>query len=360
MMTVALSCTGEGFGHASRTVAIAHVLRSRYRVIIFCPLHLFAFMRENLGPHIDLEPIPYFSFVKQRERIDWARTVWANIPRVVGFPISISRISRRLKRHRVKALVSDYDPYGSYAADNLGMPILQINHPSVVLRQRDFTLESWLARFISLLLMGKYHRKLVVSFYNGDVGPVVRPSLLEQQTTNEDFYVVYLKPSYRKTMLKALKRLSITNIQVFPDPQKNIVEYLARCKGVISSAGHQFMSEAMVLQKPVFVVPQTGQYEQMLNARMLEGSGWGTWATMDQLDKKLQDFVSTIDRYPLPPRNEDVRYRFSNDLPRAVEQIERFLRQVENDTFRPHRPLERFLRQIEEASRPTAKADLSA
>ena len=340
MMTVALSCTGEGFGHAARSVAIAHVLRSTYRVVIYCPPHLFPFMRENLG-RIDLEPIPYFSFVKKRERIDYARTTLRNLPTALNFPISTSRIARSLKRRKVKALISDYDPFGAYAADSLGMPILQINHPAVIHRQREFSLESWLARIISMLLMGKYHRKLVVSFYNGDLGPVVRPSLAQQESSREDFFVVYLKPSYRKIMLRALKKLSIHNVQVFPDPQKNIVDYLARCKGVISSAGHQFMTEAMVLKKPVFVVPQTGQYEQLLNARMLEDSGWGTWARIEEVEKKLQEFVCNIDRYPLPPRNSTVRYRFSNDLPRAVERIERFLSDAEAERVRPRRILDR-------------------
>jgi uncharacterized protein (TIGR00661 family) len=290
-------------------------------------------MRENLGTDIALEPIPYFAFVKKRERIEYARTVLYNLPLAFRFPVAISRIGRRLKRLNAKALISDYDPFGSYAADKLGMPILQINHPAVGMRRREFSLDSWMARIISILLMGKYHRKLVVSFYDGDLGPVVRPQLESQDIAAEDFFVVYLKPSYRKIMLRALKRLAIQNVKVFPDPNENIIDYLGRCKGVISSAGHQFMSEAMVLRKPVFVVPQSGQYEQMLNARMLEESGWGMWSSMDQLEPNLLEFINTIDQFPRPPRNTTVRYRFQNDLDRAVEKIESFLQDVQAETI---------------------------
>lgn len=321
---MALSCTGEGFGHASRTVAIAHVLMARYRIVIFCPPHLFGFMREHLGA-IALEPIPYFSFVKRRERIDYPRTVWANLARAARFPLDIARIADRLRHHGVQALISDYDPYGAYAADHIGVPILQINHPSVVLRDRDCSLEALLARLISVILMGKYHRKLIVSFYDGDIGPVVRPELTRSPIRTEDFFVVYLKPTYRKLMLRALRRLRIHNVEIFPDPNKNIVDYLSRCKGVISSAGHQFMSEAMVLRKPVFVVPQVGQYEQLLNARKLEESGWGTWATVENLDERLGEFVRCIDQYPRAVTNGATRYRFANDIDRAVIRIEHFL-----------------------------------
>ena len=67
-MRIALSCTGEGFGHAARTVALARVLSRKYELVIFCPSRLNNFMRENLG-EIELRPIPYFSFVKRNERI---------------------------------------------------------------------------------------------------------------------------------------------------------------------------------------------------------------------------------------------------------------------------------------------------
>lgn len=330
MKTIALSCTGEGFGHAARTAALADDLRKKYRVVVFCPRHVFPFMRDNLG-EIDLEEIPYFSFVKHRERIDYARTVWANLPKTVHFPLAVRKIAKRLRAYNADALISDYDPFGAFAADSIGMPILQINHPSVVLRQRDFSLEAILAKIISLVLMGKYHRKLIVSFYNGDVGPLVRRGIQASGGGDEDFFVAYLKPSYRKVMLQTLRRLSIRNVHVFPDPNKNIIEYLSRCRGVISSAGHQFMSEALVLGKPVFVVPQMGQYEQRLNAEMLEKSGRGTWSTIDDLDTRLPEFVHNIAAYPRPSMAPEIQYRFDNDIDRVVRKIEDF---VENPPSR--------------------------
>lgn len=326
-MKIAMSCAGEGFGHASRTVALAQVLRERYDMVFFAPKHIHRFLHDNLG-EITVESIPFFSFAKKHERIDYAGTVVRNLPNIFRFPLEVSRIGRLLKRHRVTALISDYDPYCSFAADRLSLPILQINHPSIVMRHRDHSPEALLARLISILLMGKYHRKLIVSFFNGDVGPVIRKSLIPA-AQQEDFFVVYLKPSYRKKMLQALGRLSIHNVVVFPDPNRDIVDYLGRCRAVISSAGHQFMSEALVLKKPIFVVPQTGQYEQWLNAFMLEKSGWGTYATVDTLDERLPEFIHNLDRYPQPPRSGDVRFRMENELDVAVKKIDRFLSDVE-------------------------------
>ncbi|MDA3948032.1 MAG: glycosyltransferase [Spirochaeta sp.] len=333
MKTIALSCTGEGFGHAARTVALAEELRKTCRLVIFCPPHLFPFMRQHLSD-VPLEEIPYFSFVKFRDRIDYARTVYANLPALIRFPVSVRRIVSRLRRYRVSALISDYDPFGSAAAKALGVPVLQINHPAVVLRQREFSLQSLLAKIVSVLLMGTYQRKLVVSFYNGDVGPVVRRSIVAGYRSAEDFFVVYVKPTYRDSVLQALSRQGVTKVHVFPDPQKRMADYLGRCRAVISSAGHQFMSEALVLGKPIFVVPQAGQYEQLLNARMLARSGRGEWARLQELDERLATFIGNIDQYPLHRPGTGVRYRFDNDLDRAVAKILQFLDQ----TVVPARP----------------------
>jgi len=53
------------------------------------------------------------------------------------------------------------------------------------------------------------------------------------------------------------------------------VELMKRCKGYISTAGFDSICEAMYLQKPVFMVPVKGQYEQGCNAIDGEIAGAG-------------------------------------------------------------------------------------
>lgn len=326
-MVVGLSCTGEGFGHAARTAAFAHTLRHRYHLVIFCPVHLFPFMRENLGDDVDLEPLPYFHFVKARGRIAYGPTVIENIPALLRFPVAISRLARRFRRRGVQVLLSDYDPFGAYAAASRRIPVLQINHPAVVLRHREMNPLAWIARVLSMLLMGPYQKKLIVSFYDGDLGPIVRPAITARPVTTEDFFVVYTKPTYRRPVLAALKRHGIRNVEVFPQRDKDIASYLRRCRGVIASAGHQLISEALVLEKPLLVIPQAGQYEQMLNARMLERSGWGMWAYLGDIDAALPRFVATVGTFPRGKPAPGTTFRFRNDLGRASRIIHRFIRE---------------------------------
>jgi len=320
---IALSCTGEGFGHVARTVALAGELKNNYDVRVFCPHSVRRFVREGL-PELLVYSIPYFSFAKKAERIDYLQTLRQNWLRILQFPALVPLIARRLRRLGIEGVVCDYEPYLSYAAARLKLPVLQLNHPGVVLRSRVFSPDAVCAKIVSLLLEGRYHKRIWCSFYDGDVGPIIRPELLQAAQAREDFYVVYLKPSYRRPMLAALERMGVHNIEIFPNPDKDFRSYLARCKAVISSAGHQFISEALCLQKPVFVVPQHGQFEQQLNAWMLEASGWGEWSRMENLDEKLSGFLASVDRYPRTPKLRPSRFRLRNDLKTAVEMIDEF------------------------------------
>ena len=317
------SCTGEGMGHAARVAALAAELSSRYRIIIFAPTSRHRFLREHV-PNAELHEIPYFAFAKKNERVEYVRTLFLNAHKLFSFHITVRRLARRLRALQPAACISDYDPFVAFAGRRLGIPVLQLNHPSVILRTPSIGFQAIMAKLFSWMLMGYYDKRVLCSFYNGDVGPIVRRSLTQQRLRREDFYVVYLKPCYRRIVSRKLRRLGITNIELFPDPSKDFLSAMARCKGVISSAGHQFISEAIVLGKPAFVIPQKRQYEQHLNARMLERSGFGSWGTLRNLHKTLPRFVEDIDYYPRIPQRSYATFSFNNDLDRAVEIIDRF------------------------------------
>jgi hypothetical protein len=182
-------------------------------------------------------------------------------------------------------------------------------------------------------MMGHYDRHLFVSFYNGDVGPILRDQFFSVPNERGDYYVVYVKSSYRKKVTEALARLGVDNYMLFPNPEHNFATALAGCKGLISSAGHQSLSEAITLGKPVFAIPQRGQFEQRLNAEMLVRSGWGMKGRFSNLNRSLAAFVRQIDSFPryeaaraADYRGKDgVQFRFTNDRNRAVEMIDSFL-----------------------------------
>jgi uncharacterized protein (TIGR00661 family) len=332
-MHIALSCTAEGFGHVARLVALAGELRDHFEITIFCPRRVQPFVREHL-PDVPLYTIPYFAFAKKKERIDYLGTAVKNLEQAVRFVATVRSLSRRLSRLGIDGAVCDYDPYVAYAARRNGIPILQVNHPGIVLRTHSLHPAALAAKLWAVFLMAHYDKRILCSFYDGDVGPIVRREIADRPTTRGDYFVVYLKPTYRRTVMRKLRKLGIDNVHVFPNRKRDFAADLAGCAGVISSAGHQFMSEAMVLGKPVFVIPQRGQFEQKLNARMLERSGWGTSSGMRELSRTLPAFMAAVDTYPRPPYHGPVgqtRFVFENDLKRAATRIRRFFRQLDMD-----------------------------
>ena len=94
----------------------------------------------------------------------------------------------------------------------------------------------------------------------------------------------YLKPLYRELLLPLLDRLGRDRFKVFPDPKADYAEALATARALVAPAGHQSISEALALGKPVFAIPVEGQFEQELNARKLRETGFGDWSDYRNLE----------------------------------------------------------------------------
>ena len=104
---------------------------------------------------------------------------------------------------------------------------------------------------------------------------------LRHKVTKKDFVLVYVKPVLEKAIVPVIKKIDDRFIMYVKDPSKyketkNVVvqahsadkfaEDLARCKAVVSSAGEQLMSESLYLGKPLFSMPEGGNFEQIIMA----------------------------------------------------------------------------------------------
>ncbi|HTP57464.1 MAG TPA: hypothetical protein VMM82_01015, partial [Spirochaetia bacterium] len=82
--------------------------------------------------------------------------------------------------------------------------------------------------------------------------------------------------------------------------------------------------ESIALNKPILVIPQRGQWEQQLNAEMVEKTLKGKSTTVERLGADLPEFKLHIERY----RSSRVPSRFmtSDDRQSILRRIESFLR----------------------------------
>ncbi|GEM_PF-528977 len=316
---VAYSCAGEGFGHAARMVALYEDLQKDCQVFLFVPEPVQDFVKYRL-PEAKLFSIPCFEFVKQNNRIRYLPTVLEGIRRGLHFIPAVRRLAKKLMELHIDVVLSDFEPYLPWAARLAGIPIVQMNHPGIVHRFITWDPRSWLASLVARLMEGPWDKRVLVSFYYGDVGPVLRPSLHRYTVKDEGFFAVNLKEDARKRILPLLERHLPGRYQLFPEKGKDFDYALTHCTAVISTAGHQTISEALVLGKPILAVAQDGQYEQMLNARMLEASGRGMGCTTAGLAATLPRFFQFVRQYRVP-RIILPRFCFKNSQAHLLQKL---------------------------------------
>jgi UDP:flavonoid glycosyltransferase YjiC (YdhE family) len=294
-MRIAYSCAGEGFGHATRTAVIGPLLQESHDIVYFIPETVKGFTSSRIGD-AQYERIPHFAFTKRGERVLLFATVFRALPLALAFPLVLVRLVRKLHSLRIDAVISDFDPFLPCAARMLGIPVLQINHPGIVQRVLSIHPQALLTSLATRILEGPWNERMHVSFYGGDVGPIIRREVFARPISDEGFVLLNLKPCFRPIVLPILERMGI-RYRLFPDPRADFLSALASCSCVLSSAGHQIIAESIALNKPIMVIPQGGQWEQQLNAQMVDRTGKGCSTTIDHLEANLPEFLVGLERY---------------------------------------------------------------
>lgn len=299
-MKIGIAINGEGRGHLSRARALAELLRERYDLVFWAPEHLTAELRD-LFPDAEIKEIPYLKFVQRGFTLDYGATAVANAALMANPYRASARIAKEMREASVSVLLSDFEPFASRAAKAIGLPVLQLNHPSVVtrslLRNPSALFHQLAAIAVSWYMTAHSDRTIVCSFFDGDVGPIIRKSLRERRVEKGNYFVVYMKPLYREWLESALDKVGRGLFRIFPDPRSDYDEALAGARALIAPAGHQSISEALALGKPVFAIPVSGQGEQALNAVKLRESGFGDWSRFEDISEALPRFIANVETY---------------------------------------------------------------
>ncbi|HRU29979.1 MAG TPA: glycosyltransferase family protein [Treponema sp.] len=298
-MRIAYSCAGEGFGHAARMVALTPDLAEKHQMFLFVPSSVHTFVKTRLGKTPVLE-IPCFTLAKRGNRIDYSRTLFSGLRLLVHLIPIIRQLARQLQKLNIDVVLSDFDPLLPWAARLAKIPIVQMNHPGIVQKFKTWEIQSWIGAFMAAFLEGPWDKRIHVSFFSGDVGPVLRKDLYHYKIRDDGFIAVNLKEEVRSKILPILDAIPGLQYRLFPAPHANFDEALASCSAVVTGGGHQTISEALCMGKPVLAIPQEGQYEQLLNARMLARSGRGTYCTVKTFAALLPRFLAQLSAYRAP------------------------------------------------------------
>ncbi len=169
-------------------------------------------------------------------------------------------------------------------------------------------------------LFSNANHYLIVSFFDlpptdpkrTDVFPaIVNRMITEQQPTEGDHVLVYqTSPTFHRLfpLLETMdsrfiiygfgKRPSRKNLEFKGRSKEGFINDLASCRYVIANGGHNVISEALYLGKPVFSFPIASHYEQFVNARFLGELGYGYHCTdINTAVEVLELFETRLDKF---------------------------------------------------------------
>ncbi len=331
---LAFSCAGEGFGHIARIVALSEQLRNDYDIIYFVPASVQGFLQTHLGI-VKIVTIPTFHFVLKNHGVDYLKTCIDNISYIINFDKIVQKIKKQLIVCNVDALICDFEPFVSRAAVSLKVPLMNFSHPGILIKTLPFTPSGIISRAVSRFMTPGAQVNAFCSFYNGEVGPIIRKEIRDIKPETQNYFLVYTKKDSKKKIIDTIQKFPDKVFEVYPREKGNFAQALAKCKGVIAPAGHQLISEALFLGKPILAFPQKGQYEQKINARMLKKSGRGMYGKIAYAEKDMRKFFDKIECFPFG-KDPFERFCFIDDTQHIIKLIHSFVsNNIKSSTMAP-------------------------
>jgi uncharacterized protein (TIGR00661 family) len=327
MANVIYALSGEGRGHATRAQTVIEELRREHAVKVYTYGQAFEFLEPIYrGTNVDVRRIPGMNFhYTQNGTMDYLRTVLSATPYLLKLSARAEMLARELLNDAAALVITDFEPLMPRAAKVAGIPFVSLDHQHFLtaydlsglparLRYYARCLSPWVHMYYS----GQCH-SIVSSFYEAPlypgvtdvtrVGVLLRSEILEAEVSVGDHLVAYVRRHIAKHVIEALIELGqpvrVYGLGAMPDQGQvsfhavdplRFVQDLASSRALVSTAGNQLVGEALYLRKPVLGMPETGNYEQEINAHFLQASGMGETCSMREFDvERLRGFLSRVE-----------------------------------------------------------------
>jgi uncharacterized protein (TIGR00661 family) len=317
---------GEGRGHMTQALALRQLIeKNDYQV---CGVIVGTSERRNIPSFfiekfsgVPIERVQSPNFITKNNRgINIGATVWHNMKRFRTYLHSAKFIRKKIEAWQPDIIINFYEPlvglYAKITRRSKRPPIVSIahqylgEHPEFEFPKGHFLDRIFLQQYTSLTSSGS-SRILALSFdampdHANDVLKVVPPLLRSEikklEVHKGGYFLCYLvNAGYRVDIENWHKKNPGVLLHVFTDSvsEKEMIEvhenlffhklsdtkfleYMAGCNGLISSAGFESVCEAFYLDKPVFMVPVEGHFEQLCNGLDAMRAGVGIY------DKKFE------------------------------------------------------------------------
>jgi UDP:flavonoid glycosyltransferase YjiC (YdhE family) len=278
-MRILYGVTGEGMGHATRSkVVCEHLVRQGHAVKIVVSGRAHSFLSKSFPDVVEIKGLTL-------RYVDNAMAKGGSLAQnLLAAP---SLLYENVNAYYEKVIA--FDPHAV---------ITDFDSFAYLFGKLDYRLTK---AFVRAKLPGCEHYLITTFFY-----PKVRkkcldtttlvPSILRRAILDAkkrarlgDHVLVYqtstsdkrLIPTLNKVqkerfVVYGLRRNAVEGNCVIKDfSEEGFVEDLAQARAVVTNGGLSLIGEALYLGKPVYSVPVQHQFEQLMNARYLEGLGYG-------------------------------------------------------------------------------------
>lgn len=268
------------------------------------------FEREITAP-IHLVESPNFETDGNQKKVSIRKTILKNCLKLKTFQKSLKAIDQIVSAENPDVILNFYDLLGGLY-NFLFRPKAKfwvighqylIEHPSFKFAPNR-SIDKLLFQFNTALTSLGADERLALSFlpqvrYANQkvrvIPPLLRPEVKLLEPKTGDFYLAYMvNPGYAEEVIffaKANPQLKIRaywdkkeaaetehplpNLSFHRVHDKNFLQDMGNCKGLVCTAGFESVCEAKYLGKPVMMIPVAGHYEQACNALDAEASGVG-------------------------------------------------------------------------------------
>lgn len=342
MGNIFYSCSGEGRGHASRARTIIEDLKGKHSITVYAPEHAYELLYPLYkNSEVKIKKIPGLLFYyNEMKKLDYFTTIVKSIDYLIKQSGIVDTIYRDIEREKPDLVITDFEPSLPKAAEKYGIPYISVDHQHFLATYDLSTLPislqqmaMFMATTVNLFYM-KQSETVVSAFYFPplkkncknvqQIGIFLSKDIRDITPHDGKHVLVYMRRYLNNNLVKALEKCkskviiytnekcrSYRNIKFKKISPKGFIEDLADCRALVSTAGNQLIGEALYLGKPVFSIPEPGNYEQEINGHFLQKSGGGENVYMHMIDDhaikrfldRRGDYIGVVDRDKLIGNN---------------------------------------------------------
>lgn len=320
MARILCGVMGDSLGHVGEALALAQAL----------PDHQFLFLGGGQVTRLtesgyEVQALPLLSTAYRGNRVDLAATLGQGARALLGLAPALARAERMMRRFQPHLVLSLFEVFSQLAAKRLGLPCLSLDHQhflshchrlpisgqvpgQALLRLSLRATTSWAGHYLvhSFFPLSARDPRRTETF-----PPLLAPEVAAMVPRAGNHVLVYQTSATFSHLLPALRawgrpclvyglgsRPDQANLTFCPANRQQFWRHLASCRFLVANGGHNAISEALHLGKPVLAMPIALAYEQYANACMLRHLGWGDYSLSPRPEPDLfRSFERRLDSY---------------------------------------------------------------